>query len=134
MKKFTIIIVIVMIVPLGISGLAAQFSPKERLFLIEEKILIKNLPKEAGNLRVWAPYPVSDNWQAIEDFKLTAPFKADVIMDKEYGNRILILKSKKDATYNMPLQITLSYMTKRREYGASGDLETSSNLAGAPRL
>jgi len=127
MKKLTtFIIIIIMFVPFGISGLAAQFSPKERLFLIEEKILIKNLPKEAGNLRVWVPYPVSDNWQAIEDFKLTAPFKADVIRDKEYGNRILILKSKKDATYNMPLQITLSYMAKRREYGASGDLETSS--------
>ena len=126
MKKFALIIAIIMIAPLGISGSAAHFSPKETSFLMEEKILIKNLPQDLRNLSVWVPYPVSDNWQAIEDFKLTAPFKADVIMDKEYGNKILILKSKKDATYNMPLQITISYMAKRREYGASGDLETSS--------
>ena len=115
-----------MVIPLGISGSAAQFSPKERLFLIEEKILIKNLPQDLRNLSVWVPYPVSDNWQAIEDFKLTAPFKADVIIDNEYGNNILIFKSKKDTVCNTPLQITISYMTKRKEYGASGDLETSS--------
>src|SRR3989338_6000468 len=126
MKKFTLIIGIIMFVPFGISGLASQFSPKERLFLIEEKILIKNLPKEIGNLSVWVPYPVNDNWQTIEDFKLAAPFKADVIIDNEYGNNILIFKSKKDTVCNTPLQITLSYMAKRREYGASGDLETSS--------
>ena len=81
-----------MVIPLGISGSAAQFSPKERLFLVEEKILIKNLPKEAENLSVWVPYPVSNNWQVIEDFKLTAPFKADVIIDNEYGNKIFIIK------------------------------------------
>ena len=119
-------IVILIIIILGISKSAVSFSPRERSFLIEEKIILKNISKDIGNLRVWVPYPVSDNWQAIDDFKLTAPFKADVIMDKEYGNRILIFKSKKDATYNMPLQITLSYITKRREYGASGDLEASS--------
>lgn len=126
MKKFTFIIVILIILLLGISQLSASFFPRERLFLIEENILVKNLPKDLKELRVWVPYPVSDNWQAIEDFKLTAPFKADVIMDKEYGNRALLLKLKKDVTYSIPLQITLSFKAKRREYSTLLNLETSS--------
>src|SRR3989338_9075150 len=114
MKKFAFTIVILITIPLGISKLAAGLSPKESPFLIEEKIILKSIPKDAGELRIWIPYPVSDNWQAIEDFKFTGPFKADVIMDKEYGNKILFIKSKKDASYGMPIQIILSFMAKRR--------------------
>jgi len=131
MKKFVVIIATLIILPLGISKLAARFSPKERSFLIEERILFKNFPNDVSELRVWIPYPVNDNWQAIEDFKVSGPFKADVIMDKEYGNKILFIKSKKDASYGMPIQIILSFMAKRREYSTSGNLETSSkNLSG----
>src|SRR3989338_7038996 len=131
MKKFVVIIATLIILPLGISKLAARFSPKERSFLIEERILFKNFPNDVSELRVWIPYPVNDNWQAIEDFKVSGPFKADVIMDKEYGNKILFIKSKKDASYGMHIQIILSLMAKRREYSTSGNLETSSkNLSG----
>jgi hypothetical protein len=126
MKKFTFIVIMLIILPLWISNSAAYLFPKEKLFHIEENILVKNLPEDLGNLSIWVPYPVSDNWQAIEDFKLSAPFKADAITDKEYGNKVLLLKLKKDITYNTPLQITLSFTAKRMEYGTSGNLETSS--------
>ena len=151
MKKFAVIIAILMTLFLSISKSAAYFSPKERLFLIEERILVKNLPEDLRNLSVWIPYPVNDNWQAIEDFKFAAPFKPEVIMDKEYGNRVFLFKFtpleinhpeaaaavpmksweggfltglKKDITYSLPLQIVLSFKVKRMEYGPFGNSDT----------
>lgn len=112
----------------GLKTWATDTSVNERIFLIEERMVLKNLPKDISSLRVWIPYPVSDAWQTIEDFKLVGPFEADLSTDKEYGNRLLLLKLKKDVICGMPVRITLSFMVKRMEYGTSGNVETSSKI------
>ena len=124
MKKILVTIVVLIIVSLGINELVDSLAAQDRTFLIEERILFKNLPKDASNLCIWIPYPVSDNWQAIYDFKSVSPFKMSIITDGGYGNKVLFLKPGQSAQDENASEIILSFKVKRVEYSAassSGD-------------
>ncbi len=124
MKKILFTIVVLISISLGVNELAVSLSTKDRTFLIEERILFKNLPKDASDLRIWIPYPVSDNWQAIDDFKLVSPFKTSIITDEGYGNKVLFLKIGQNAQNENTSEIIISFKVKRVEYSAasgSGD-------------
>lgn len=115
MKKFTLAIIVLIVVSLGMVELSAEFSVGERLFLIEEKILLKNLPKDANELRLWIPYPVSDDFQQISGFNIEAPAKGLLIIDKEYNNKFIYLETRqKELLRNLP-EIILSFKVLRKE-------------------
>lgn len=115
MKKFIIAIIVSIIISSGIAKLSADFSVGEREFLIEEKILLKNLPKDTSELRLWIPYPVSDSSQEISDFKIEVPHKGVLVIDKKYGNKFIYLKTRQKAlSGNLP-RITLSFKVLRKE-------------------
>ncbi len=88
---------------------AADFFPKTRTFLIEQRIILEGLPKNTAGLRIWIPYPVSNEWQRIDDFELSGPFDADIITDKERGNKILFLKPKQNRALGDRYEIALSF-------------------------
>lgn len=114
-KKFILVIIAFIVVPFGISELSAEFFTGERLFLIEEKILLKNLPKDTSDLRLWIPYPISDDFQQISDFKIDAPRPGALVIDKEYGNKFIYVKAgQKDLLKDLP-GITLSFKVLRKE-------------------
>ncbi|MCQ9208583.1 MAG: transglutaminase domain-containing protein [Omnitrophica bacterium] len=121
MKKFIFLIVILIILFSGIYGLSARSYGKQRVFLIEEKILLKNLPEDITNLQIWIPAPIDDKWQKIDDFKVVSPFDFRIITDKKYGNRIIYLKPKKIDLATSTSQIILSFKAQRKEYSASFD-------------
>lgn len=98
---------------------------RERMFFIEEKILLKDIPKGAKDLRIWIPCAVNDEWQLISDFKLISPFDADIITDKKYGNKFLYLKPKERPLKVREKEIILSFKAQRREYNGSYDLTNS---------
>lgn len=104
-----------MLASLGIDELAADFSLKERTFFIEERILLKGLPQGSSNFSFWIPYPARNNWQAIEDFKVESPFYVSIITDKEYGNKIIYIKSRQDALRSGIPEVKLSFKVKRKE-------------------
>lgn len=104
--------------------LAAGSLPKERIFFIEERILLKNLPLDAQEIHLWVPYPVNDTWQVVDDFKLEGPFISQTITDQEYGNKILYLRGNGETLNGNNLKIKISFKVQRKEYGIS-DIEMS---------
>jgi len=102
---------------LWVISLNSFVLAKERVFFIEEKIQIKNLPENTDGLHVWVPYPVSDESQTIDDFKLVSFLDASIIKDKEYGNKILYLSSSRDLNES-EIEITIAFRVNRREYNS----------------
>src|SRR3989338_10280351 len=110
MKRFILAIFVgtLAIVNIGIVE-GDNIASKERALLIEERILFKDIPKEAKSLGIWIPYPVSDDWQAIYDFELISPFDTEIILDKRYGNRVIYLKQKTGFPEKKDFEIMLSF-------------------------
>lgn len=119
MKNFIFIIILLITIFLVTKIGAIDISVNERIFFIEERMVLKNLPKDISNLCVWIPYPVSDDWQTTEDFKLIGPFKETLITDKEYGNKVLFLKPKQSVQDESTSEIVLSFRAKRKECSLS---------------
>src|SRR3989338_7917741 len=86
MKRIHLLIAILIISCIGalalIKRLEASAVYNERAFFIEERIVLKGLPRDVNNLRIWIPYPVSDRWQKVSDFTLESPFDYRVIVKK----------------------------------------------------
>ena len=124
MRNYLLLLLIAAIVYIcpGGESRAVDFSPKIRTFLIEERIILEGLPKNTAGLRIWMPYPVTNEWQTIDDFKLSGSFDADIITDKERGNKILFLKPKQNRARGNRYEITLSFRAERKESSASSGL------------
>lgn len=97
-------------------------SPKgsfsaEREFTFIEKVNLNNLGEGEKDVKVWLPYPVSDEWQSIEDFKINAPIEGKIVKENKYGNNIfyLYMPSYKETS----LGIEVNFKIKRNEYDFS---------------
>lgn len=136
-KRFLLTLLIIFSL-LGIKPLAATVKLKERVCRLEEKIVLSDFPKKLQDVRIWVPYPVSDNWQKISEFKISGPFKRRIFFDKKFKNKILFLTFPKNIRHKDPLEITLSFKVQRREYAGSPDnavsKETLSHFLKADRL
>lgn len=134
MKKYIFIsfFIIVSIFWSNNIELTADLFLKERTFFIEERIRLKDLPEDADDVRIWIPYPVNDNWQKISDFKVVhsprpsveglGSFDVSFITDREYGNKIIFLKSKKNQDVDMRAsEIIVSFKVQRKEYRAGSN-------------
>lgn len=126
MKNFIFpVIAAIVVTCLGITELTADFPQKEKVYFIEERILLKDLPKDISNLRIWIPYPVSDAWQVVSDLRLISLFDASFVVDEEYGNRIIYLKPKQNISDKSTFEIILSFRVKRKEYTSSASSSVS---------
>jgi transglutaminase-like putative cysteine protease len=105
--------------------LYAEAADKERVFFLEEKIILKDVPKDAKDISIWIPCPVTDRWQIIEDYRLASVFNTDVITDTEYGNKIFYLSSKKGKGDKNYSEIGLSFKVRRKECYAYDDAVVS---------
>lgn len=101
---------------LGTKSPAIGFSGKKREILFKKKIILKNLPDDITDLRIWIPYPVSDNWQAISDLKIESLFDESLIIEKQYGNKIIYFQPKENIPVGDTSEIILSFKAKRTEY------------------
>ncbi len=119
---FCLLIVIAAIFSWGLNSKAALSMPKERIFLFEEKISLKDTSAEPAALRLWIPYPISDNSQSISDFEIISPFESSLISDKEYGNKIIYLKAGQGPAIKNTSPITVSFKVRRKELGPSSKL------------
>lgn len=117
-KNFIFLLCIIVILVLETKGLNAKISQTQREFFIQERILLKNLPSNIKDLRIWIPYPVIDNCQELEDFKLTGSFNSHFLTDREYGNTIIYLDPKQNILDKNISEITLSFKVKRKECNA----------------
>jgi transglutaminase-like putative cysteine protease len=100
-------------------GAGMGLMPEERTFLIEESIVLKNLPEHTEGLRIWIPYPASDKWQSVSDFSIRDRsssgkklFNKRILTDKKYRNKVIYLSGiKQDLS-----EIMLAYKIERKEY------------------
>ena len=126
MKRIHLLITILIIIYIGVLALIKRLEASavynERAFFVEERIVLKDLPRDINNLRIWMPYPVSDRWQKVSDFTLESPFDYSVIVDKTYGNRIIYLKQDQNIPDENTAEIMISFKVKRKEYGLPFDL------------
>jgi len=129
MKRIHLLIAILIISCIGalalIKRLEASAVYNERAFFIEERIVLKGLPRDVNNLRIWIPYPVSDRWQKVSDFTLESPFDYRVIVDKTNGTRIIYLKQDQNILDENTAEIRISFNVKRKEYGLPFDGSTA---------
>lgn len=136
-KRFLLTLLIIFSLA-GIKPLTATVKLKKRVYRIEEKIVLSNPPENLQDMRIWVPYPVSDNWQKISEFKISGPFKRRIFFDKKFKNKILFLTFPKNVRHKNHLEITLSFKVQRREYAGSPDnaisKETLSHFLKADRL
>lgn len=72
-----------------------------------------NAPADAKEVRLWVPYPVSDEYQSVEDVKVTGNFSgSSVYREGENGNMALY------AEWNAPAKerpLTYTIKVKRKE-------------------
>lgn len=125
MKKVFLIIGILTVsfalIFIGMEKSKADFFAPERTFLVHEKIQLTDLPKDATNLRLWIPYPVSDNSQIITDFKLKSSFKDSIVVDPKYGNKIVYLEMELERSREDIPEVTISYKVIRKAFSGSSD-------------
>lgn len=108
---FSISILILIAYPAASSG--AETNHSQRGVLIEEKIVLRDIPPDNGTVRIWLPYPQSKKEQVIEDFKIDSPVKAIFTTEPEYGNKVIYLEAE---GIRESLSLSLSFVARREEY------------------
>lgn len=130
-KKASFIIVLGLITIFIVGSGKAMDLPKERAFQITYTTLIKDIPKAAKNVRVWLPYPESDESQKIWDVKVESPYPAEIVRDAEYGNAILYLSVENAKVSSFKVEIKFKVL--RRE-SIHGSWPSNGNQLGDPEL
>ncbi|MEW6101051.1 MAG: transglutaminase-like domain-containing protein, partial [Candidatus Omnitrophota bacterium] len=116
MRKRIVFFLILAIAGVNLHDATYAIGSKEKDFVIEEKIFLEELPADISELRIWIPYPVNDNWQEVEDFKIDGEFESRIVKDKRFGNNAVFLTPKKDIDLESASKISVSFRVKRREY------------------
>lgn len=129
MKNAVFLCVAIISVTLISNKPSAMLSSRERVFIIEERLLLESPHPKINDLRIWIPIPSDDEWQTVGDFNLKSPFAINFLTENKYRNKILYLKSKQNAPPEEPQEIVLSYKIQRKERGAA---EETSNYKRGP--
>lgn len=114
-KGFIFFFLVAGICVITVEKLNAKIPKTERVFIIEERILLKNIPQNIDKLRIWVPYPIDDSWQEVRDFKVRGPFDYKMLNDREYHNEVIYLQPKQGLKENALSEITLSFKVARKE-------------------
>src|SRR3989338_6041372 len=112
-KKFMFFFLISIVTVPPAGNLESETARPQRSVLIQENITIKDLSPHNGPIRIWIPYPQSQEEQVIEDFQINSPVKTIFTTEPEYGNKLIYLDAegvKKDFT------LSLSFIARRKEH------------------
>jgi len=94
-----------------LSGAAGSDSVKSRLFAVQYITEVKNIPKNAKELRLWFPVPKNNLHQHITELAIVTPLKHRVITEKKYGNKMVFL-----SLPNPPSRIKVEMLFRVRRY------------------
>ncbi len=73
---------------------------------------VSDIPEDAGSVRMWMPYPVSNAYQDVASVRIDAPYPTSIGAEAEYGNSILYI----DATgADESFVVTMTVDVTRRE-------------------
>src|SRR5262249_15678458 len=85
-----------------------------RVFEFTYKAEIPQAPPGTRSLKIWLPYPRSDENQEIIDLQVSGPQGATVYTEPRFGNSVLYLAL--DGPGSSPVAITLKFKVRRSEY------------------
>src|SRR5215469_9706664 len=89
-------------------------APATRVFEFSYKAEIPQAPTGTRSLKIWLPYPRSDENQEIIDLQVSGPQGATVYTEPRFGNSVLYLAV--DNPGPNPVAITLRFKVRRSEY------------------
>jgi transglutaminase-like putative cysteine protease len=97
------------------SGPAAPGTnaPATRVFEFTYKAEIPQAPAGTKSLKIWLPYPKSDENQEIFDVQVSAPPGATVYTEPRFGDSALYVAVDDPSG---PIAVTLKYKVRRQEY------------------
>ena len=109
-RKVVIIIFSILIY----SGLTYASVPKTRTLDFDYEVILKDIPSDAYEVKIWLPLLPDNDRQIIEDITIHPSDSMVVLKDKFYGNKILhyTLTPPFDSTF----KINVHYKLKRIEY------------------
>ncbi len=108
-KKFLFFLTALITVFTVFSNLEA----KERKVKVTFQINLK-APAESKNVKLWIPYPVSDEHQEITNIKINGNFNSqNIYKESKYGNNILYVEWDGLSTERT---LTYSFIVKRKEH------------------
>ena len=117
-------IVVVWAAALAVIGTAfsapSETSVPTRKFRFTYLVSIPALATETKSSRIWIPLPQSDQYQAIRDLKIEAPFTFAQHRDPEYGNEYLYLQVPASQA-SQPADVRVSFEATRYEHRVSLD-------------
>ena len=93
---------------------AQKFSPPSRTFHFTYSFTVKDIPAGAKRVRVWVPFPQTNEHQTVRVLGVKAPVKTQTTEEPEYGNRIMYAEIE-NPTF-ATAEFTLEYEVTRREY------------------
>jgi len=88
--------------------------PKHRDFIFDYELVIKDIPSEASEVKIWIPFPAEKSYQIIEDEIEGSKWLSSTTYDRKYRNKILYytIKNPKDSS----IKVSMRYKIKRYEY------------------
>ncbi len=98
--------------PNAFAGDSDAMDPAVRTFDFTYEAVVR-VPDDAGEVRVWIPYPTDDEAQDVEVTKLDAPYPVRIDTEPEFGNSIAYLEVDDPQASEIP--ITLEARVKRTE-------------------
>ncbi len=117
MKGRTVATYLLLFVPmlsLTAGGPSARAPGKARKFYFVYEVALKDLPSEAGTVRVWIPLPTSDQNQNVVLKKAVSPVPPRVTREREFGNRMLFVELRHPQMRDP--EFRLEYEVTRKEY------------------
>lgn len=113
MKKIKILLSVFLLLFLSLS-VNISYAENKRSFTISEIIALSDLGSEPKDIKIWLPYPASDDWQKVENFKSSFWAEGKIIEDAQYGNKIFYIHI---PDYSRPeLKTEASFKILRKEY------------------
>lgn len=91
--------------PAGAGASAATDDAASRRFELTYRAVVEEVPKDAGEVRIWLPYPTDDEAQEVEVTEVSAPYPTRVETEPEYGNSILYLEVGEPDGEPIPVEI-----------------------------
>lgn len=96
----------------------------ERRFVLTYRAVVNDVPQDAGTVRVWIPYPRSDENQDVEVLEVSGPVESEIREGEEHGNRMLFFEigdpAAKSLEFEMQAEVRRDEVLRRDLPGLDG--------------
>jgi transglutaminase-like putative cysteine protease len=123
MRRFSVATAVCVFVALGGTAHAERTRHLEFTYTAT----VSDIPSDAGTVRLWMPYPVSNAYQDVVDVRVDSPFATEVRTEEEYGNSILYIDAA-EADESFTVTMTLDVIRREQVTGETGGGEVGDKL------